>query len=181
MTGGEEVKRKGVIHVSGVNRSSSLGSTHTHSVCASQHVFPIWFHPVPQHWLNADLFSLIFLLSHVLLFCSFFSSQSTSLPPLSLLSLSLSPAIPHVISLSPLTLISYPRLPLLFISVTQHLDLMLFLRCGFVLCVCVWQCDVIAPTFPSQIPQRCRHLPSLSFAACHSASCVAKDNRQPVI
>lgn len=137
MTGGEEVKRKGVIHVSGVNRSSSLGSTHTHSVCASQHVFPIWFHPVPQHWLNADLFSLIFLLSHVLLFCSFFSSQSTSLPPLSLLSLSLSPAIPHVISLSPLTLISYPRLPLLFISVTQHLDLMLFLRCGFVLCVCV--------------------------------------------
>lgn len=138
MTGGEEVKRKGVIHVSGVNRSSSLGSTHTHSVCASQHVFPIWFHPVPQHWLNADLFSLIFLLSHVLLFCSFFSSQSTSLPPLSLLSLSLSPAIPHVISLSPLTLISYPRLPLLFISVTQHLDLMLFLRCGFVLCVCVF-------------------------------------------
>lgn len=84
MTGGEEVKRKGVIHVSGVNRSSSLGSTHTHSVCASQHVFPIWFHPVPQHWLNADLFSLIFLLSHVLLFCSFFSSQSN----LSLLSLS---------------------------------------------------------------------------------------------
>ncbi len=162
-------------------------------VCVSQHVFPIWFHPVPQHWVHADLFPLSFFLSFFgsFFYCFFLSlaakvhlSRSSSLSLSRSLSLSLtysqclslfiSPSFsltPRVSHSSPLALLT-PRSHFLppsfhtsftFISVTQHLDLMLVSVC---VCVCLtpW-CH--HPNF-SQLDATCMPSSLISLICCMS-------------
>lgn len=48
-------------------------------VCVSQHVFPIWVHPLPQRRVRADLFPLFLFFRVPLMLCSLSSRQNTSL------------------------------------------------------------------------------------------------------
>lgn len=144
----------------------------TLTVCVSQHVFPIWFHPVPQHWVHADLFPPSFFFFHLSFYCFILSLAAKYISP------SLNPSLTPSLSLSPFTLISTFHPSSTFISVTQHLDLML---------VSLWVC--VRLTLWCHRPQLSRaryHIhavipSSLSFVACHSASCGAKDNHQQAI
>lgn len=98
--GGE---KKHVIPPSGQSPPTSAG-THACAcvsahACVSQHVFPIWFHPVPQHWLHADpvhsSFSLSPFIYSLILFSSSIKKKSIHL------------SLTHSKYLSPLSLSSY--------------------------------------------------------------------------